>query len=133
MDRRIFRILIVTALALVAVGAATRPDRADVTGVVLTHCVDVLGGKSFGRTGAYEKCFGKIFFSLDPDGPRNRGIVDLDKAPRNANGEVEFSSDLFVLRPKDPSGGNGVLFFDVVNRGNKGLLGNFNFNHFVDA
>ena len=74
MDRRIFRILIVTALALVSVGAATRPARADVTGVVLTHCVDVLGGKSFGRTGAYEKCFGKIFFSLDPDGPRNRGI-----------------------------------------------------------
>ena len=127
MDRRILRTLIVTALALAAVGAASRAARADVTGVVLTHCVDILGSKSFGRTGAYEKCFGKIFFSLDPDGPRNRGIVDLYKAPRNANGMVEFSSDLFVLRPKDPSRGNGVLFFDVVNRGNKGLLGNFNF------
>ena len=79
MDRRILRTLIVTALALAAVGAASRAARAEVTGVVLTHCVDILGSKSFGRTGAYEKCFGKIFFSLDPDGPRNRGIVDLDQ------------------------------------------------------
>ncbi len=126
MNRRILRTLIVTALALATVGAS-QAARADVTGVVLTYCVDVLGGKSFGRTGAYEKCIGKIFFSLDPDAPRNRGIVDLDKAPLNANGEVGFSSDLFVLRPKDLSRGNGVLFFDVVNRGSKGLLRNFNF------
>ena len=39
---------------------------------------------------------------------------------------MEFSADLFVLRPKDPSRGNDVLFFDVVNRGNKLLLGRFN-------
>jgi hypothetical protein len=39
---------------------------------------------------------------------------------------VEFSADLFILRPKDPSHGNGVVFFDVVNRGGKGLLGVFN-------
>ena len=61
-----------------------------------------------------------------PKNPRNRIIVDLDKAPRNAQGEVEFSADLFVLRPTDPSRGNDVLFFDVVNRGNKLLLGRFN-------
>ena len=112
MNRCILRTLIVTALALATVGAS-QAARADVTGVVLTYCVDVLGGKSFGHTGAYEKCVGKIFFSLDPDAPRNRGIVDLDKAPLNANGEVGFSSDLFVLRPKDLSRGNGVLFFGL--------------------
>ena len=59
MDRRILRSLIVTALALAAVGAASRAARAEVTGVVLTHCVDILGSKSFGRTGAYEKCFAR--------------------------------------------------------------------------
>ena len=110
-------------LALVTTPAA---GRAEVTNVVLTHCTTVLGGKSFGDTGPYEKCFGKIYFALDPNSPRNRIIADLDKAVRNARGMVEFSSDLFVLRPTDPSRGNGVLFFDVVNRGGKRLLGVFN-------
>ncbi|MBM4183238.1 MAG: hypothetical protein FJ207_03320 [Gemmatimonadetes bacterium] len=99
---------------------------AKVTGVVLTHCEDVLGGRPFGTTGAYEKCTGTIFFSLDPRLPRNAIIADLDKAPRDPGGAVGFSSDIFVLRPKDPSRGNGVLFFDVVNRGNKALLSSFN-------
>jgi hypothetical protein len=39
---------------------------------------------------------------------------------------VEFSSDLFILRPKDAARGNGVALFDVVNRGRKGVLGVFN-------
>jgi len=116
-------LVLLLLLGLVVVPATAH---ADVTDVVFTSCVDVLGGRSFGETGAYEKCVGKIYFALDPESPRNRIIVDLDKAPRNARGEVEFSSDLFVLRPKDPSRGNGVLFFDVVNRGNKLLLGRFN-------
>ena len=114
--------LAVTALAFAPARAA-----ADVTGVVITSCVEILGGRSFGEVGAYEKCVGKIHFALDPAGARNRVIVDLDKAPVNADGLVEFSSDIWVLRPKDPSRGNGVLFFDVINRGNKLLLGRFNF------
>jgi hypothetical protein len=39
---------------------------------------------------------------------------------------VRFSSDLYVLRPADPSKGNGVLLFEVPNRGRRGLLGRFN-------
>ena len=113
---------------LVLLGLLLNPNdaRAHVTDVVITHCTDVLGGKPFGETGAYEKCVGTIYFALDPQNPRNRIIVDLDKAPRNAMGQIEFSSDLFVLRPKDPSRGNEAIFFDVVNRGNKLLLGRFN-------
>ena len=110
-------------------GLVLRPAQAaaHVTDVVITSCVDVLEGRPFGEVGAYEKCVGKIYFALDPRVPGNRIIVDLDRAPTNGEGEVEFSADLFVLRPKDPSRGNGVLFFDVINRGNKLLLGRFNF------
>ena len=114
-------------LAVAAFAFAPARAAADVTGVVITSCVEILGGRSFGEVGAYEKCVGKIHFALDPAGARNRVIVDLDKAPVNADGLVEFSSDIWVLRPKDPSRGNGVLFFDVINRGNKLLLGRFNF------
>jgi hypothetical protein len=100
--------------------------RAEVTKVVISSRQDVLNGKSFGNTGAYEKLTGKVYFAVDPNNPRNKIIVDLDKAPRNAQGKVEFSADLFIVRPKDPSKGNGVLFFDIPNRGGKGLLGTFN-------
>src|SRR5262249_39557065 len=48
-------------------------------------------------------------------------IVDLDKAPRNAHGMVEYEVDIFILRPADPAKGNGILFYEVLNRGNKQL------------
>ena len=100
--------------------------RAEVTKVAISSRQDVLNGKSFGNTGAYEKLAGKIYFAVDPNNPHNKIIVDLDKAPRNAQGKVEFSADLFIIRPKDPSKGNGVMFFDIPNRGAKGLLSTFN-------
>ena len=54
-----------------------------------------------------------------------RRVVDLDKAPRNAAGRVEFSSDLYILRPKAPRG-NGAALVDILNRGNKVVLNGFN-------
>ena len=39
----------------------------------------------------------------------------------NAAGRVEFSSDLYILRPKAPRG-NGAALVDVLNRGNKVVL-----------
>ena len=98
---------------------------AEVTRVDIRNRADVLGGRSFGDAGPYETLSGTIHFAVDPANPHNRVIVDLDKAPRNAQGRVEFSSDIFVIKPKDPARGNGVLFFDVVNRGNKSLLSVF--------
>lgn len=100
--------------------------RAEVVRVEISKKEDVLSGKAFGRTGAYERLTGKVYFAVAVDNPRNQIIADLDKAPRNAQGRVEFSSDVFIIRPKDASRGNGVAFFDVVNRGNKALLSVFN-------
>src|SRR6266436_2694168 len=115
-------------VALVAVVAALAPamTHAEVTRVEISSRQDVLGGKSFGTIGAYEKLSGKVYFAVDPNNQHNKIIADIDKAPRNSQGKVEFSADLFILRPKDPAHGNGVLFFDVVNRGNKELLSTFN-------
>jgi Alpha/beta hydrolase domain len=52
----------------------------------------------------------------------NRQIVDLDKAPRNAQGEVEFSADLYLLKPKDMAKGNQAALFEVSNRGGRGIV-----------
>ena len=60
--------------------------RAEVTRVEVSKRQDVLNGKSFGATGAYEKLFGKVYFAVAPDNPHNRIIADLDKAAHNAQG-----------------------------------------------
>ena len=65
----------------------------------------------------YEQITAKAYFSIDPKDPRNAAIADIDKAPRAANGRVEFSADVLALRPKNGVG-NGVALVDVVNRGN---------------
>src|ERR1700733_5040293 len=94
----------IIGLIVVVLGMAFAPAamRAEVTRVEITSKQDVLGGKSFGTVGAYEKLTGKVYFAIDPNNPHNKIIVDLDKAPRNAQGKVEFSADIFILRPKDP-------------------------------
>jgi hypothetical protein len=82
----------------------------------------VLNGRAFGAAGPYEKIAGKVDFTLDPSRPQNRGIVDLTLAPRNARGEVEFSADFYLLKPVDPTRGNGRLFYEAGNRGTKRIL-----------
>ena len=77
------------------------------------------GGHEFGAVGQYEAIIGRAFGELDPSHPLNSGIVNLERAPRNANGWVDYSSDFYILRPVEPSRGNGTLFYDVLNRGNK--------------
>src|SRR5512138_1456251 len=99
---------------------------AEVTSVIITSRTLLAGGQSFGSTGPYERLVGRIEFALDPADPHNVGIVDLNRARRDADGRVRFSSDLNVLRPTDPTKGNGVLLFHISNRGVMDLMGAFN-------
>ena len=86
--------------------------------------MDVTRRTDVGSSG-YEKIVGTIHFAVDPKSLRNRLVVDLDKAPTNASGLVEFSSDLYILRPKAPRGNEAALV-DILNRGNKVVLNGFN-------
>lgn len=83
-------------------------------------------GREFGASGAYERIAGKVHFAIDPADPANHEIVDLSRAPKNAQGHVEFWSDLVILTPADPAKGNQAVLYDVNNRGNKTALGFFN-------
>jgi alpha/beta hydrolase family protein len=87
---------------------------------------DLANGASFGDTGPYERLLGKVAFAIDPDEPGLPFIVDLDLAPRNADGMVEFEADLDVLKPVDLGKGNRRLLFDVANRGNRVILPRMN-------
>jgi hypothetical protein len=81
-------------------------------------------GAPFGEVGAYERVIGRAKGEVDPRDPANKGIALIDKAPRNANGKVEYATDIFILRPKDSALGNGRLLYEVNNRGRKMLFGN---------
>jgi Alpha/beta hydrolase domain len=104
----------------------TAAAQAEVTKIEIASRTAILADKQFGSRGAYEKIVGKVFFAVDPDNPHNKAIVDIDKAPRDNSGRVTFSADLYVLAPKDPALGNGVALFDVLNRGRKNIIRNFN-------
>ncbi len=95
---------------------------AEVTGLDITERSPVLSGKSFGDVGSYERIVGVASFAVDPTDPANAMIRDLEFAPRNDAGLVEFSADIFILRPTDPQRGSGTVLFEVSNRGGKGLL-----------
>ena len=73
--------------------------------------------RSFGEVGTYRRISARAYFAVDPNHPLNSIIVDLDKAPRNADGDVEFSSELVILQPSDPERSNHRLFYEISNRG----------------
>jgi hypothetical protein len=99
---------------------------AAVTRVEISRREPFAAGQPFGAVGAYERIVGRFHGELDPADPLNAVIVDLDKAPRNARGRVEYSSDFEILKPLDLAKGNGALLYDVNNRGNKRALIQFN-------
>ena len=90
----------------------------------VTH-VDVLERAPLAGYPSYERVVGKIHFAVDPKLAANHIIVDLDRAPQNAQGLVEFTADLYMLKPVDAARSNGTILFEVSNRGNKALLSMF--------
>jgi hypothetical protein len=117
MKIRVFAALLFTASAVYP--AVTRVD--------LVDRIDVLGGESQGTAGTYERIVAKAYFAVDPKLPQNKIIGDIDLAPRNAQGLVEFSADLYILKPRDSAKGNGTALVEISNRGGKGLLSTFDF------
>src|SRR5262245_24727819 len=84
-------------------------------------------GAAFGDAGPYEELKGRLQFAIDPTHAANRQITDVELAPRNAAGRVEFAADVSILLPVDRARCSGRVLLDVVNRGN--TVGVPNFNH----
>ncbi len=114
--------IIVISLLLVSLFAVPILH-ARVVSVEVTSRKDVLAGQQFGSAGAYERIAGRIYFSLPVANPHNLRIVDLSNAANLKDGEVEFSADFTVVRPKDVSRGNGSMVLEVPNRGNSRIIG----------
>ena len=83
-------------------------------------------GKHFGDVGQYEEIRGVLSFQTDPENDANSRITDVKLAPINQDGFVEFESDVSLILPVDKTKVSGKLLLDVVNRGNRVGLPNFN-------
>src|SRR5579863_2719212 len=83
-------------------------------------------GRTFGAVGTYDRILARATIAVMPDDIHNQVIVDLDRAPRNAQGQVEATTDVEILRPTVATNGNRTLFYEVLNRGSKLGLALFN-------
>ena len=112
----------VTAAVFVAAWFCISPAQARITEINVQQVEPFAGNAVFGKVGAYERVWGVALGELDPADPRNKGIVNIDKAPRNSTGKVPYEVEWFMLRPADATKGNHKLLFEVTNRGRKFLM-----------
>ena len=105
--------------------ASPPPAHSRVSRLDITSREPAFGGRSFGDVGAYEILLGTATAVADPGAPLNAGIVDLENAPRNADGLVEYTFEFDILKPVDITKSNGVLVYEVNNRGRNIVFGYF--------
>ena len=114
---------LIVPILLAASASVPSPAAAHITRIVIDPARSespTFEGRKFGpdgNVGPYERLRGTAFGEVDPDDPRNAVITDLKLAPRNARGKVEYSMDIFILKPVDLARGNHKLFLDFNNRG----------------
>ncbi len=116
----------VRSLPLLVVLLAVSSVRAELVSLEVIKREPFVGGKEFADVGPYEKIIAIARFAVDQKNERNKLIVDLEHAPRNKDGKVEFEADVCILKPVDMAKGNGAILYDVNNRGNKLAVGMFN-------
>ena len=118
------RRLAVTLTILLVGFAIVHPSEARVVKLVVEQRTSYVAGADWGKAGPYEMLRGTAYMEVDPNNPRDAVIVDLQNAPRNARGVVEFSTQFLILKPVDMQRSNRKIFYAVNNRGNslEGLL-----------
>jgi len=116
----------ISALGLAALCLSATTAQAAITRLEIVRIEPAFGGRSFGAAGTFERVIAKAHGELDPAAGVNASIQDITLAPRNTRGRVEYISDVEIVRPADRSKSNGMLFFNITNRGNKGALSLFN-------
>jgi hypothetical protein len=113
-------VLSAAALPLTTMSLIGNAD-AKITGIVIAKKTPAFDGATFGAVGAYEQLDGTAYGEIDPRDQLNAIIQDLEFAPRNARGMVEYSMDISILKPVDMSKANRTLLYETVNRGRKNL------------
>ncbi len=121
--RRLRRGLSAAGVALAATLLAWSPlTQARVTKIVIdTKVSPAFGGQEYpaGSGRVYETIAGHLYGELDPNDSHNTIINDLQLAPRNANGKVEYMATFYLVKPIDMSQSSKLMWQDVPNRGGR--------------
>jgi len=116
--RRLSSLGIATLLATTALSLA--PDaHAKTTRIQILNRTIAFGGYSFAGVGQYEVITGIAFGEVNPTNPQNSLITDIQLAPKNANGNVEYQHNFYILKPLDLNKGNRKMMYEPPNRGGK--------------
>jgi autotransporter-associated beta strand protein len=110
------RVLIVCAPAIIT--------HFEAEGKILQITIDSIespaySGQSFGSVGTYEILTGHARGEIDPNDPHNSIITDLNLAPTNSRGMVEYTNTFTLSKPVNLSNANGVMLYLAPNRGNR--------------
>src|SRR5262245_8384413 len=97
MPRSFLRHLATSSLVCLAILLPATASRAELRTLEVISRQPFAEGMAFGDVGAYDQIVAVARFAVDPAHARNRGIVDLDKAPKDPTGKVLFESDVFIL------------------------------------
>jgi hypothetical protein len=108
------------SVAIVLGLVVSPPSDARVTRIVVdTVTSPAFGGESYGDVGTYETIEGRAYGELDPADPRNALIQDIELAPRNDAGRVEYVATFYLVKPLDMTKSSGLLWQFVPNRGGR--------------
>jgi alpha/beta hydrolase family protein len=107
-----------TAIALACVCSAVTEAKVVKIEIVKVERVDPPATGPQNAIPPYERLSGKFYGELDPADPKNALITDIQRAPKNARGKVEYVGTFTLMKPVDGSKASGVLMYSVVNRGN---------------
>jgi hypothetical protein len=116
------RALSITFVASLAALFTASPADARITRIEIDTARSqspTFGGFSWPGVGQYEKVVGKAFGEVNPHDRQNRVIVDIEFAPRNARGNVEYAFNFYILKPIDLSKGAHRMMYEPPNRGGK--------------
>src|SRR5882672_7725590 len=110
-------LVVVLAAILIAPAADARITRIEID--TARSQSPTFGGFSWPGVGQYEKIVGKAFGEVNPHDRQNRVIVDIEFAPRNARGNVEYAFNFYLLKPIDLKKGADKMMYEPPNRGGK--------------
>src|SRR5262249_13627240 len=106
--------LLATTALIMSSGAQAR-----ITQITILNRGVAFGGYSFPLVGQYEVITGFASGEVNPSNPQNAIITDIALAPRNANGNVVYQHNFYILKPVNLSQGNHKMMYEPPNRGRK--------------
>src|SRR5215831_11114849 len=110
-------LLMAAGFGVLAAGMVATDANARVVRIVIERkSSPAFDGANFGAAGQYEQLIGKAYGELDPKDPHNAIIQDINLAPKNAKGMVEYMATFQITKPIDMSKASHLMWHDVPNR-----------------